>query len=358
MRRAYTLYFIFSILSFVGVEGAERGDDPKSDSFDITEMIMHHIGDTHEFQILTIPRKSKEDIKISLPLPIILWNSDGLHLFNSAKLYRQPVVESRNSHFKIYHEKIYETSSAGIININEQGEVTNVKPLDLSITKNVVTMFLAMFIILYLSISAARTYIKAQGPSVPQGAQKILEPIVLFVRDDIVRAQIDDKKSDFFTPFLLSLFFFIWVSNLIGIIPFFPGGANLSGNISFTFTLAIFAFLATNIFGSRHYWKEVLVAPGTPFYVKIFLVPIEIIGMFTKPFALMLRLFANITAGHIIILSITSIIFVLESIYASPLTILLSLIMYSLEFLVAILQAYIFTLLTALFIGLAVNTEH
>lgn len=358
MRRAVILYFFISILSFIGVQGAEKANETEADSFDITEMIMHHISDAHEFQILTIPRKSKEDIKISLPLPIILWNSDGLHLFNSSKLYRESVVESRNSHFKMYHEKIYETSSAGIININEQGEVTNIKPLDLSITKNVLTMFLAMLIILYLSISAAKTYSKTEGPSVPKGTQKILEPIVLFVRDDIVRAQIEDKKADFFTPFLLSLFFFIWVSNLIGIIPFFPGGANLSGNISFTFTLAIFAFLATNIFGSRHYWKEILVAPGIPSYVKIFLVPIEIIGLFTKPFALMLRLFANITAGHIIILSITSIIFVLETIYASPLTILLSLIMFTLEFLVATLQAYIFTLLTALFIGLAVNTEH
>ncbi len=358
MRRVFALYFIFSIFTFIGAEGAKKVEDTESDSFDVTEMIMHHIGDTHEFQILTIPRKSKEDIKISLSLPVILWHSDGLHLFSSAKFYQQPVVESRNSYFKMYNEKIYETNSSGIIDIDEQGEVTNVKPLDLSITKNVMTMFLAMIVILYVSISAARTYAKAKGPSVPKGAQKILEPIVLFVRDDIVRAQIEDKKADFFTPFLLSLFFFIWVSNLIGIIPFFPGGANLSGNISFTFTLAIFAFLATNIFGSRHYWKEILVAPGTPFYVKIFLVPIEIIGMFTKPFALMLRLFANITAGHIIILSITSIIFVLGSIYASPLTILLSLIMYSLEFLVATLQAYIFTLLTALFIGMAVNTEH
>lgn len=359
MKRFLILYFIVSLFSFAGIQAAEKIEDIESDSFDITEMIMHHIGDSHEFQILTIPREGKSDIKISLPLPIILWSNNSIHLISSSKFYNQAVVESRGNYFVMSHEKIYNTDSTGHLAKDETGEITNLKPLDLSITKNVLTMFLSMLIIALLCISAAKTYAQSKGPSAPKGVQKVLEPIILFVKDDIVKPQIDDNKSDFFMPFLLTLFFFIWVNNLIGIVPFFPGGANLSGNIAFTFTLAIFAFLATNIFGSKHYWREILLAPGTPFYVKIFLVPIEIIGMFTKPFALMLRLFANITAGHIIILSLTSIIFVLKSIYVSPLTILLSLVMYSLEFLVATLQAYIFTLLSALFIGMAVNkAEH
>jgi F-type H+-transporting ATPase subunit a len=145
---------------------------------------------------------------------------------------------------------------------------------------------------------------------------------------------------------------------LLGLIPFFPGGANVSGNIAFTLTLAVFTFFAINLFGNKHYWKEILTAPGTPLLLKILLVPIELIGLFTKPFALMLRLFANITAGHIIVLSLTSVIFVLQTVYVAPLSILLSLMIFSLEFLVALLQAYIFTLLAALFIGLAVNEHH
>mgnify|MGYP001024513912 CR=1 FL=1 len=350
-----TLLLIFSPSVYAAEEQNNGGDD---NSFDITEMIMSHIGDSHEFHIVNIPRKDKEDIKLTIPLPIILWYDGGLHIFSSSKIYDNEVVESRGSHFLLNDEKIYVTDEYGHLSYNEESEITNTKPFDISITKNVATMFLAVITILLLAISAGRIYKQSNTHSAPKGTQRILEPVVIFVRDEIINTNIEKGKADFFAPFLLTLFLFIWISNLLGVIPFFPGGANLSGNIAYTFTLAIFAFLATNIFGSKAYWKEILTAPGAPIYVKIFLVPIEIIGMFTKPFALMLRLFANITAGHIIILSLASIIFVLETIYASPLTILLSLIMFTLELLVATLQAYIFTLLTALFIGMAVKSEH
>lgn len=357
MRRFILLIFTILFISS-SLFANEQNINEEESSFDITAMIMDHIGDSHEYHIVTIPRKNKDDLHITISLPVILWNEGKLHVFNSSSLYHQEVVNRGDVNFRLIEEKIYITDSEGTLFYDEAGEITNAKPFDLSITKNVFTMFLVMAILLFLGISAGQTYKKTKTHSAPKGVQRILEPVVLFVRNEIVNAQIQKDKAEVFTPFLLTLFLFIWVSNLLGVIPFFPGGANLSGNIAYTLTLAVFAFIATNILGSKHYWKDILTAPGAPFYVKIFLVPIEIIGMFTKPFALMLRLFANITAGHIIILSLTSVIFVLESLYASPLSILLSLIMFALELLVATLQAYIFTLLTALFIGMAVKTEH
>ncbi|MGQ1945575.1 F0F1 ATP synthase subunit A [Geofilum sp. OHC36d9] len=358
MKRLLTILFIF----YAGftLHANDTKSQTSDEGFDITELIMHHIGDSHEFHIISFPKSSGETLDITLPLPVILWDNHGLHLFLSSKFHTgkaEKIVYSRGSYYTLLNEKIYQTDAEGSLSYNAAGDVTNKKPLDISITKNVSSMFLSIAILLLLFIPAAKNYNRKDGISAPQGVQKVLEPIVLFVRDDIVKSQIDKNKADFFMPFLMTLFFFIWTNNLLGLIPFFPGNANLSGNIAFTFTLSVFAFLAINVFGSKHYWKDIFTAPGAPLYIKVLLVPIEIIGIFTKPFALMIRLFANITAGHIIILSLTSIIFVLQTIYASPLTVLLSLVMYSLEFLVGALQAYVFTLLTALFIGIAVNKE-
>ena len=359
MKKLLTILFIL-YAGFTLHANDTKSQTSDEEGFDITELIMHHIGDSHEFHIISFPKSSGETLDITLPLPVILWDNHGLHLFLSSKFRDNKagkIVYSRGSYFTLVNEKIYLTDEAGTLSYNAAGDIVNEKPLDLSITKNVSSMFLSIAILLLLFIPAARNYRRTGGLSAPQGVQKVLEPIVLFVRDDIVKSQIDQNKADFFMPFLMTLFFFIWTNNLLGLIPFFPGNANLSGNIAFTFTLSVFAFLAINVFGSKHYWKDIFTAPGAPFYIKVLLVPIEIIGIFTKPFALMVRLFANITAGHIIILCLTSIIFVLQTIYALPLTVLLSLVMYSLEFLVGALQAYVFTLLTALFIGIAVNKE-
>ncbi|MDG5799423.1 F0F1 ATP synthase subunit A [Marinilabiliaceae bacterium ANBcel2] len=349
------LLFYFSMFSFE-VEASQK----EVEDFDPMDMIMHHIEDSHEFHILSYHNSAGEKIDIALPLPVILWHEGGFHFFMSSNFARGEEIISLNDsdeYIRLYHEKIYYTDSSGRINYDEQGNIANSKPLSFSITKNVFSLFIGSLLIFWIFGAAARKYSKRGGLSVPKGIQLVVEPIILFVRDDIARAQIDKSKADFFMPYLLTLFFFIWINNLVGLIPFFPGGANLSGNIGFTLALGISAFIAVNVFGSKEHWQEVLTAPGVPFFAKIFLVPVEIIGLFTKPFALMLRLFANITAGHIIILSLTSMIFIMRSIYVAPVTILLSLIMMSLEFLVAILQAYIFTLLTSLFIGMAVN-EH
>lgn len=357
MRAAGLFFFLIATILPLQVNASVAGE--KSGQFDATEMIMHHIADAHEFHIVTYTKASGEEVHISMPLPVIIWHSGRFHAFMSSRFHGgKNLVPVEGAYLKLYHGKIYLTNVEGTIHYNEKGEVANAKPLNFSITKNVASMFLGSFLIFLIFGTAAKRYSKRGGLAVPKGIQLLVEPIILFVRDDIAREQIDARKADLFMPYLLTLFFFIWINNLIGLIPFFPGGANLSGNISFTLTMAVMSFFAINIFGSKHYWKEVLIAPGIPFFVKIFLVPVEIIGLITKPFALMLRLFANITAGHIIILSLTSMIFIMQSVYAAPMTILLSLIMYSLEFLVAILQAYIFTLLTSLFIGMAVNEHH
>ncbi len=357
MRVAIIFFFIIS--GMVQATGAPS-ENRNNEEFDATEMIMHHIADSHEWHIISFNTTAGNEFRLTLPLPIIIWHNGGFHSFLSNKFNGgKSAVSVGYDYVALYHGHIYLTDSAGTILKDQKGEVINSRVLDFSITRNVASMFLGVFLILIIFGFAARGYSKRGGLGVPKGIQLIVEPVILYVRDDIIRAQIHGKKADLFTPYLLTLFFFIWVNNLIGLVPFFPGGSNLSGNIAFTLTLAIISFLATNLFASGHYWKEILIAPGTPFFVKIFLVPVEIIGLFTKPFALMLRLFANITAGHIIILSLATIIFVLKSIYVAPLTILLSLVMFSLEFLVALLQAYIFTLLTSLFIGMAVNdTNH
>ena len=352
--------FIFCILFFVtiGTQSLLASSSEHEEEFNATEMIMHHIADSHEWHIITFNSGKENEIHITMPLPVILWH-EGLHVFLSSKFHKEKVVPIGNSFVVYDHGKIYLTDANGTLTHNEEGHITNAKPLDISITRNVASMFMSIAILLLILISAAKGYKKRGATSAPKGIQNVIEYVVLFVRDDIIKEQIhDSRKANFFTPYLMTLFFFIIINNLIGLVPFFPGGSNLSGNISFTFTLGIISFLAVNIFASKNYWKHIFLAPGVPSFVKVLLVPVEFIGIFTKPFALILRLFANITAGHMIILSLTSVIFVMGSLVASPLSVLLSLMMFCIEFLVAFLQAYIFTLLTSLFIGMAVNESH
>jgi len=354
LMRTLICLFILSVSVGAAFASVPENDEKYTNS----DMIIHHISDSHEWHIITIKKGKHNEVKVSIPLPVILWHK-GLHVFLSSKIDKEKVIQIGCTHIVYEHGKFYLTNSEGWIQHDENGTITNVKPLDLSITRNVASMLLSATLLLLIFGSAAKGYSKRGGISVPKGIQMLVEPLVLFIRDDIVKEQIHNKrKADFFIPYLLTLFCFIIINNLIGLVPFFPGGSNVSGNISFTFTLAVITFFAVNIFASKNYWKHLFLAPGIPIPIKVFFIPIEFIGLFTKPFALMLRLFANITAGHIIILSLTSIIFVLGTIAVSPLTIALSLMMFLLELLVAFLQAYIFTLLTALFIGMAVNEAH
>ena len=342
-------------------DGDHAATEPEEAVFNPNEMIMHHIADSHGWHIM-----DWNDKEIGIPLPVILWTREGLVVFSSSLFHHdiegRHVAEAGGQRFINLHEKIYYASDAP----NEHGvyaqadaathEVANAKPWDISITKNVASLLVSVVIILVLFIGAARSYAK-NGAAAPRGLAGFVEPLVVFVRDDIAKNNIGPHYKKF-VPLLLTIFFFIWVNNLMGLVPFFPGGANVTGNIAVTMVLAFVAFVVTNVNGNRHYWKHILWMPGLPVAVKPLLAIVEIIGIFTKPFSLMIRLFANITAGHIIVLSLVSLVFIFETVWVSPVSVLLTLFISVLELLVAALQAYIFTLLTALYLGAALQEEH
>jgi F-type H+-transporting ATPase subunit a len=327
----------------------ESGHGGEEEEFNASTFILEHIADSHEWHILT----KKNGESVALYLPVILYSKDkGLNIFSSRKIAHGHEYNG----FRIEEEGDY---AGRIVQVNAEGHVDeNHMPLDFSITKVVVGLFFAALICLILFLSLSRSY-KKTGISHPKGIQSFLEPIILFVRDDIAISNLGEHRYEKFMPYLLTVFFFILINNLMGLIPFPPPfGANVTGNIAVTLTLALFTFFITQINGSKTYWKHIYATPGVPVWLLPIMFPVELIGMFTKPFALMVRLFANITAGHIIVLSLVSLIFIFKSLAVAPVSILFVIFMDCLELLVAFLQAYVFTLLSALFIGLAVKEEH
>jgi len=324
-------------------------DQKEKPEFDASTFILDHIADSHEWHLLTL----KDGRNIALYLPVILYSKEkGFDVFSSRKL----------AHGNVY--KGYKLEEEGdlkgkIVTVHEAGEVDEKNlPLDLSMTKTVVGMLAAALIGLWLFISLSRSYRKT-GISHPKGIQSFLEPAVLFVRDDIAIPNIGEERYEKYMPYLLSVFFFILINNLMGLIPFPPPfGANVTGNIALTFVLALCTFLITQFSGNKTYWRHIIAAPGVPFWLLPVMIPVEIIGIISKPFALMIRLFANITAGHIILLSLLCLIFIFDSLAVAPISILFVIFMDCLELLVAFLQAYIFTLLSSLFISMAIPSEH
>lgn len=321
-------------------------------TFNPVPVIMHHIADAHDWHFWGEGEKS-----VSIPLPVILWDNNGLNVFMSSKFHHnEKVVESNGNYYLNFHEKIYKTDAQGSIepHVDEKGAVhlQNEKPLDFSITKNVASMLLSFVLLILIFSAVASSYKK--GNLVPKGIASFIEPIILFVRDEVAIPNIGKKKYAKYMPYLLTLFFFIWINNLLGLL---PGAANVTGNIAVTFVLALIALIVINFSGNKDYWGHMLWMPGVPVPVKIILAPIELVGIITKPFALMIRLFANITAGHIIIMSLISLIFIFQTEAMSAGSIPLALFIYCLELLVAALQAFVFTMLVSLFIGTAV-AEH
>lgn len=342
----------------------------ESEEVDVTGMIMHHIKDAHEWHILSYPAENGEKKHVSINLPVILIDN-GVKVFSSKRLYHEtaPIeIETLNGEkdyysanpalgYGIYHENIYKLNEAGLLDFDAEGHVMNPKPLDFSITKHVFTLLFSSVLLFVLLRAAVKTY-KADGLHPPKGLARFVEPFVLFVRDDIAKENIGEEKYLKYTPYLLTAFFFIWINNMLGLVPIFPGGSNLTGDISFTLTLALITLAFTVFSGNKNYWRHIFATPGVPAWLLPIMIPVEIIGIFTKPFALMIRLFANITAGHIIILSLTGIIFTFGSAAWSGLSIPMSIFILILKLLVAFLQAFIFTMLSALFIGGAVAEEH
>jgi F-type H+-transporting ATPase subunit a len=343
LRIIIGICLVFPLKGLNASESEHKATEDKE--FNANEFIFDHIADSHEFHIATLPN----DHHITVPLPVILYSKkSGLNIFLSSKL-------AHGHEYKGFELKDDGEYKGKIIEHTEDGELY--VPLDFSITKNVFSMLLTAILILWLFISLGNTYRKT-GISEPKGIQGFIEPLILFIRDDIALMTIGKEKYEKFMPYLLTSFFFIWISNMIGIIPFFPFGANVTGNIAVTMVLAMFTFVITQVSAGKDYWKHIVAMPGVPFWLAPIMIPLEIIGLISKPFALMIRLFANITAGHIIILSIISLIFIFKSIFVAPASIAFVLFMDVIEMLVAVLQAYVFTLLSALFIGLAVKEEH
>ena len=321
--------------------------------FDAGKMIMEHVADAYSWHIATFGHTH-----ISIPLPIILYSEKtGFHFFMSSKFHHG---EHAYKGFHIakgnknpYKDKIVEL----------QGE-QEVRPYDISITKNTLSLFMSVAFIMWLMLAVAKAYRTREGKA-PKGIQSAIEPLIIFIRDDIAKESIGEKKYQKFTPYLLTIFFFIFLNNLFGLIPIFPGGANLTGNIAITFTLAIFTFVITTLNGNKSYWRHIIWGPGIPWWLNISIMWIvELLGVFIKPFVLMIRLFANILAGHIVALGFFSLIFIFGNMnigagygitaLSIPFTIFLTL----LELLVAFIQAYVFTLLSALYFGMATEEHH
>ena len=337
------------------VQGQDRQETvaPEKEKFNAGEMILEHVADSHEWHLAG---------NYSVPLPVILKSDKGWDFFLSSGFkgedHEAVLYQSENYTYILSgnHIRIWDTE------LKMVDEKASTGLYDFSITKNVTSLLFGSFLMLFIFLKVAKQYKQREGMTT-KGLQSWIEPLVLFVRDDIAKPSIG-KKYEKFLPFLLTVFFFIWINNLLGLIPFIPGGANLTGSISVTLILALMTFIFTIINTNGHYWRHVFAMPGVPIGVLLILTPIEILGVFLKPFVLMIRLFANITAGHIIALAFFSLIFIFGEMNAgaglgvSVVSILFAVFMGALELLVAFLQAYVFTLLSAMYFGGAMEEGH
>ena len=350
MNIKYSLTAIFLVVFAIFTASASPEDSNKSEKFDAGKLIMEHISDAHEWHIA-----GDEENAIAVPLPVILYTDKGLKVFMSSKF----------EHGRATYDgfKLNEKNQVVAVNgSNEIDEAATAKIWDFSITKNVASLFFSAALLLFIFLTVAGTY-KKNPNQAPKGLQSFFEPIIIFIRDDIAKQSIGPKYERF-VPYLLTIFFFIWFGNLLGMIPLLPGGANLTGNIAVTASLAVLTFIITTVNANKNYWHHVFAMPGVPKPVLIILTPIEIMGVFLRPFVLTIRLFANITAGHIIALSFFCLIFIFGEMNKSlglgigVFAVAFNVFMGLLELLVALIQAYVFTLLSAIYFGAALEEPH
>ncbi len=344
------LRLLVFFLIFAVAHNMAKAEDNGNDNIDVKEVILGHMSDTYDWHITTWNKHH-----ISIPLPVIVkGETSGWHIFSSSRL----------SHGQEYENFFIENNSG---KIHERVGNSVVRPLDFSITKDVVQIWIVVAIMLGVFIGSARWYKKrSKSDNAPKGFVGLVEMLVMMVNDDIIKPSIGEDKYKPYAPFLLTAFFFIFITNLLGLLPIFPGGANVTGNITITFFLALCTLLVVNIFGTKEYWKEIF-WPEVPTWLKVpvpMMPVIELFGIFTKPFALMVRLFANMMGGHAIILSLTCVIFITCQLgfaigaSLSFVSFILMIFMNCLELLVAFIQAYVFTMLSAVFIGLAHPSHH
>ncbi|TRX40418.1 F0F1 ATP synthase subunit A [Flavobacterium restrictum] len=316
----------------------------------IKEFIDHHLLDAHDF---TFSANEETGEHYGFSLPIILWDN-GLHVFSSSKFnHGEAIAESDGNYYVLHHEKIYKTAADGVLTENETtGHPTNATPLDLSITKSVVGILGIAVLMFLLFTSLAKSYSKNGG--IASGAGRFFEPLVLYVRDEIAIPNIGQKHYKKYMSYLLTIFFFIFFLNILGLTPL---GFNVTGNIAITASLALLTYVITTLSANKNYWGHIFWMPGVPTPMKFILAPIELLGTIIKPFSLMIRLYANILAGHVVLMSIIGLMFIFKNWIGSSLSFGLAFALSILEILVAFLQAYIFTMLSALYFG-AGNEEH
>ena len=348
----YTWIVLFCLLGILNVS-ANTQSEGKTEKVNARALVLDHIQDSYEWHITTWGGNH-----ISIPLPVILHSTEkGWQCFMSSRLHES---ESYNG-FKIASEGEFQ----GKI-VEEKADGSLVRPFDISLTKTTASLLINSLLLTLIILYVASWY-KKRTPqeAAPKGFVGFMEMLIMMIEEDVIRSCVG-KDYKRFSPYLLTAFFFIFFNNLMGLVPIFPGGGNVTGNIAITMVLAICTFIAVNIFGTKEYWKEIL-WPDVPWWLKlpVPLMPvIELFGIFTKPFALMIRLFANIIAGHFIVLALTSIVFVAASMgpavsgSMSFVSVLFSIFMNSMEILVAFIQAYVFTMLSAVFIGMSRVESH
>ena len=347
------LVIVLLVCPVVTGRAGDGVEHEQSSEIDVGEILFGHIVDSYGWHITDWKGKH-----VTIPLPCIVQSSTGWHFFMSSK------IEHGHEHEGLFiaEEGRYEDK---IVERGADGEL--VRPFDISITKNVASLMFAAVLLISLVLATTRWYRRHDASEeAPQGFAGLMEMMIMMVNDDIIRPSIGEKHYRKYSPYLLTAFFFIFVCNLMGLIPFFPGGANVTGNIAVTMMMALFTFIAINVFANKHYWKEIL-WPDVPMFLK-FPIPImqtiELFGVISKPFSLMVRLFANIMAGHMMVLGLVSVIFVtvkLGPVINGSMTViamLFGLVINCLELLVAFIQAYVFTMLSAVFIGMAHQEEH
>ncbi|MFT4155660.1 F0F1 ATP synthase subunit A [Parafilimonas sp.] len=363
---------LFSISVFAQEELPETEQDVKKEEkkgFDANEVIFGHVLDAHEFHFFSFEGSDGGEHDFAIPLPVILYSPQrgvsafmfskfhhGEHEYKGYRVLTAKTIEEENLPAAKYHD-------GQIVAVNENGQVDEaVKVYDFSLTRNVVQMIIALTLLAWVMIAVANNYKKGIGvTSAPKGSQSLLEPVIIFVIDELAKPCLGEKKYKKYLPYLLTVFFFILINNLVGLI---PGTANVTGNIAFTLVLAAISFVVIMASTNSHYWGHIFWPPGVPLGVKFILIPVEILGIFIKPIALMIRLFANMIAGHILIICLISLIFIFAGLSAaagwgaSPLSVAFTIFIYFIEVLVAFLQAYIFTNLTAVFIGQAFEGSH
>lgn len=368
----FSVFFLaFSISTFAQEAPSETGDNVKKEEkkgFDANEVIFGHILDAHEFHFFSYEGSDGEEHEASIPLPVILYSKQkGLDVFmfsqfhhgeaayNGYKVVTAEMLEEENLPAGKYHE-------GQIVAVDANGQIDeSVKLYDFSITRYVVQMIISLLLLTWIMVSIANRYKKGLGVvTAPKGKQSLMEPVILFIVDEVARPCLGEKKYRKYLPFLLTVFFFILINNLLGLI---PGSANVTGNIAFTLVLALIAFVAILFSTNKHYWGHIF-NPPVPGFVKPILMLVEFLGVFIKPMALMIRLFANMVAGHILIICLISLIFIFAGLSAaagwgaSPLSVAFTIFIYFIEVLVAFLQAYIFVFLSAVFIGQAFEGSH